>query len=146
MSRENVEIVRNVYEAWEPAWASGTEDLGELLALLDEALVTRRHAPWPDPGTWHGLQGFLDMSAEWTDTFDEFMMRGEEFIDAGDHVVVRVVGEGRGSGSGAPVTGTAWFVYGVRNGKLVTIDMYVTRDQALEAVGLSEQNARADSS
>jgi ketosteroid isomerase-like protein len=138
MSQENVEIVRKAYEAWEPAWGSGTNDLGALLALMDDALVCRRHAPAPDPGTWHGLQGFLDMSAELADIFDEFRLRAEEFIDAGDHVVVRVLVEGRGSGSGAPVTGTGWFVYGVRGGKIAAIDMYVTRDQALEAVGLSE--------
>jgi ketosteroid isomerase-like protein len=138
MSQENVEIVRKAYEAWEPAWGSGTNDLGALLALMDDDLVCRTHAPAPDPGTWHGIQGFLDMSAEWANTFDEFGLRAEEFIDAGDRVVVRVVIEGRGSGSGAPVTGTGWFVYGVRGGKLVTIDMYVTREQALEAVGPSE--------
>src|SRR6266516_577102 len=90
MSRENVEIVRKAFEAWEPAWGSGTNDLGTLLALMDDALVCRRHAPLPDPGTWHGLQGFLDMSTDWADLFDEFRMRGVEFVDAGDHVLVRV--------------------------------------------------------
>ncbi len=43
----------------------------------------------------------------------------------------------------APVTGTGWFVYGVRGGKLVTIDMFATRDQALEAVGSSEHGISA---
>jgi hypothetical protein len=105
---------------------------------MDEDVVCRTHAPAPDPGTWHGLQGFLDLGAEWADTFDQFGLRAEDFIDAGDRVVVRVVIEGRGSGSGAPVAGTAWNVYGVRQGKLVSIDIYVTREQALEAVGLSE--------
>ena len=63
-------------------------------------------------------------------------MKGEEFIDAGDHVVVRVTQEGRGGGSGVPVTGTFWFVYGLRDGRLVTWDMYATAEMALEAVGL----------
>ena len=78
------------------------------------------------------------MSADAAEAFDEFSLRGEEFIDAGDQVVVRVVSEGRGAGSGAPVTGTFWFVYGVRGGKLATIDMYATREEALEAAGLKE--------
>jgi ketosteroid isomerase-like protein len=138
MSQENMEVVREAYEAWEPAWGSGTNDLGELLALMDIALVCRRHAPAPDPGTWHGLQGFLDMSAEWADTFDEFRLKAEEFVDAGDQVVVRVVVKGRGTGSGVPVTGTGWVVYGVRSGKIAAIDIYVARDQALAAAGLSE--------
>jgi hypothetical protein len=38
-----------------------------------------------------------------------------------------------------------WFVLGVGDGKVVTLDMYATRDEALEAVGLSEQDAHADS-
>jgi hypothetical protein len=78
------------------------------------------------------------MSAEVADIFDEFRLRADEFTDAGDRVVVRVVLEGRGTGSGAPVTATGWFVYGVRGSKLVTIDMYVTHEQALESAGLSE--------
>jgi len=107
------------------------------LALVDDALVTRRLEPMPDPGIWHGPEGMLDVAAEWIDTFDEFTMKGEEFIDAGDHVVVRVTQEGRGGGSGVPVTGTFWFVFGMRDRKVVTFDMYATREQALEAVGLS---------
>jgi ketosteroid isomerase-like protein len=87
--------------------------------------------------------GFLETSADAADIFDEFTMRGEEFTDAGDHVIVRVALEGRGSGSGAPVTGTGWFVYGVRGGKLITIDMYATRDQALKAVGPSDHGISA---
>jgi ketosteroid isomerase-like protein len=65
-------------------------------------------------------------------------MRGEQFIDAGDQVIVRVAQEGRGDDSGVPVTGTFWFVLGVRDRKVITFDMYATRAEALEAAGLSE--------
>jgi ketosteroid isomerase-like protein len=132
MSQESVEVVRQWWEAWE------AEDLGRGLALMDDRLVTRRLAPMPDPGTWHGPEGLLDVAAEWVDTFDEFAMTGEDFIDAGDHVVVRVEQEGRGSDSRVPVTATFWFVYGVRNGRVVTLDMYSARAEALAAIGLRE--------
>jgi ketosteroid isomerase-like protein len=138
MSQENVETVRRGFDVWEAAWDSGADDLGPLLAIFDDDLVTRRLAPMPDPGTWHGLEGLLVVLTEWIDTFDEFTMKGDEFIDAGDQVVVRVAQEGRGDDSGVPVTGTFWFVLGVGDGKVVTLDMYATRDEALEAVGLSE--------
>jgi ketosteroid isomerase-like protein len=138
MSQEDVEIVRQGFEVWEAAWNSGTEDLAALLALFDDDLVTRRLAPMPDPGVWHGLEGMLAVVAEWTDTFDEFTMKGEQFIDAGDQVIVRVAQEGRGDDSGVPVTGTFWFVLGVRDRKVITFDMYATRADALEAAGLSE--------
>ena len=60
MSQENVELVRAAYKAWEPAWASGGEgDLSELLAFLDEDLVSRSHMG-PNQDTWRGeIDGFL---------------------------------------------------------------------------------------
>ena len=132
MSQENVEVVRRGFEAWEAG------DLSGLLALMDDDLVTRRLAPMPDPGTWYGPEGLLEVAAEWMEAFDEFTMKAEELIDAGDDVVVRMAQGGRGGGSGAPVTGTFWFVYGLRDGKVIALDMYATRGQALEAVGLKK--------
>jgi ketosteroid isomerase-like protein len=139
MSQENVEIVRQGFDRWEAAWTSGTDDLGALLTIFDVDLVTRRLAPMPDPGEWHGLEGMLAVLTEWTDAFDEFTMRGEEYIDAGDQVIVRIAQKGRGDDSGVPVTGTFWFVLGVRNQKVVTLDMYATREEALEATGLKDR-------
>jgi ketosteroid isomerase-like protein len=138
MSRENVEIVRQGFDVWEAAWRSGADDLGALLAIFDDDVVTRRLAPMPDPGTWHGVEGMLGVLTEWTDTFDDFTMSGEEYIDAGDQVIVRVAQEGRGDDSGVPVTGMFWFVLGVRDRKVVSLDMYATREESLEAAGLSE--------
>jgi ketosteroid isomerase-like protein len=138
VSAENVEIVRRAFDAWDADWISGADDFGGLLAVFDDELVTRRLAPMPDPGTWYGRDGMLAVLADWLDTFVEFTMSGEEFIDAGNHVVVRVAQHGRGDGSSVPVAGTFWFVLGVREGKVATFDMYAAREQALEAAGLSE--------
>jgi ketosteroid isomerase-like protein len=131
MSQENVEIVRRGFDAWEAG------DLPALIALLDDDMVTRRHPPAP-PGTWHGPEGAIEAAADWVEMFDQFTMKAEDYIDGGEHVVVRVAQEGRGTDSGVPVTATFWFVYGVRNGKLVTLDMHASRQEALEAAGLSE--------
>jgi ketosteroid isomerase-like protein len=132
MSQENVEIVRRAFEAWSAG------DVAAAFAAIDADVVARRLAPMPDPGTWHGHQGLLDVVADWMRTFEEFKMTGEEFIDAGDHVVVRVAQQARGAGSGVPVTATFWFVHWVRDGKMVTFDMYAARSQAFEAASLSE--------
>ena len=137
MSQENVEIVRAAFEAWEPAWRSGADDLSGLLAFLDDDLVCRFHMG-PGSDTRHGIEGFLDLTSEWLEVFDDFTLSGEEFIDARDHVVVRLAQEGRVGASDTVVTGTFWVLYGVRGGKLATIDMYATREEALEAAGLSE--------
>ena len=132
MSRENVEVVRQAFAAW----AAG--DLEGLVASLDEELVTRRHTPMPDPGTWHGRAGVLDLVAEWVENFDDFTMEAEEFIDADDHVVVRTLQGGSGTSGGVQVTGVVWFVFGLRGGRVITLDIFAAREQALEAVGLRE--------
>ena len=57
MSHANVETVRQAFEAWNAAWVSGADNFGELVALVDDDLVTRRLAPMPDPGTWESRDG-----------------------------------------------------------------------------------------
>ena len=128
MSQENVEVMRQVFAAWK------ADDLEGFLAYTDEELVTRRHLPMPDPGTWYGRAGALDLVVEWLQSFDDFTISAEEYIDApGDHVVVRTLQGGRGTGGGVPVTGTVWFVCGLRSGRMVSWDIYGVRSQALEA-------------
>ncbi|HEV2010946.1 MAG TPA: nuclear transport factor 2 family protein [Candidatus Limnocylindria bacterium] len=132
MSHENVNVVRRFFEHF----AAG--EFEEALALFDDDLVTRRHAPLPDPGTWHGREGLRAAATSWMGVFGEYSMKAEEFIDAGERVVVRVLEEGRGTGSGVFVGGTFWHVYGLRDRKVVTMDWYTTDRQALESVGLRE--------
>jgi ketosteroid isomerase-like protein len=71
----------------------------------------------------------------------------EELIDAGDHVISVVTSRGRGRASGVEVewAGNAG-VWTIRNGKVVRVVWFSSRKDALEAVGLSEQDAHADSS
>jgi ketosteroid isomerase-like protein len=129
MSHENVKVVRRIFEHWE------TGDFRGALALFDDGLVTRRVAPMPDPESWHGHQGLRDCSVAWFENFGTYSVSAEEFIDAGEHVVVRVREEGRGIASGASVVATFPHVFGLCDGKVVTLDFYATEQEALDAVG-----------
>ena len=60
-------------------------------------------------------------------------------------MLVSLTNRGRGKQSGANVSWHVWQVGTVRDGKLVRAQGFTSRDEALEAVGLSEQDARADS-
>jgi ketosteroid isomerase-like protein len=62
----------------------------------------------------------------------------EEFIDAGDQVVVRNQQTARGDSSGVPIEMDFWFVHTVRQGKIVRVDMFVNEREALKAAGLLE--------
>jgi ketosteroid isomerase-like protein len=135
MSQENVEIVRGQFEAWTRG------DLAAVVERIDENAVVR---PIIGP-EWRGPQGFLEMAADWVEGFDEFTVTAEEFIDARDEVVVRVHQEARGASTGVPVQVTFWWVYSLKDGKVIRLVMFEDREPALKAAEMSEQDAHADS-
>jgi ketosteroid isomerase-like protein len=73
---------------------------------------------------------------------DSFEVLGD-FIDAADRIVVRFnwSGVGHGPQSNIEVTG----VYTVRKGKIVSVEHFWDHAEALETLGLSEQDAHPDS-
>ena len=129
MSDQNVEVVRRGFAAWEQG------DLTAFLELMDPGVVCRRLPPLLS-GTWHGPEGALELAAEWIEGFDHFSMLAEEYVDAGDQVIVRVAHRGTGSGSGVPVEARFWFVYTVSDGKVTGVDIYAGERQARDAAGL----------
>ena len=130
MSQENVEIVRRVWETWERG------DLTGWLELMSDDLVTRRVGL--DNATFHGKEGFLEQASEWSEGFAEWSVAAEEFIDAGDQVVVRNRQAARGEASGVPIEMDFWFVHTVSQDKIVQVDMFVNEREAFEAAGLLE--------
>ena len=70
----------------------------------------------------------------------------KELIDAGDKVLALVRVIGRGQASGVEVEAYTWSMWTFRDGKPVEWTYFGDdRASALEAVGLSEQDAHADS-
>jgi ketosteroid isomerase-like protein len=132
MSRENVEIVRRGHEAFERG------DLTVALDSLDPEIVSYVAPPLPDPSEYRGREGFLQMFANWTEGFDDYVQHAEEYVEAGDHVIVRVYQRGTGTASGVPVERAFWFLHTLRDGRLVRMGVYDTKEQALEAAGLRE--------
>jgi ketosteroid isomerase-like protein len=71
-------------------------------------------------------------------------MEPHEFIEAGDLVVMHSTMHVKGRG-GIEVVSRAASVWTIRNGAIERISMYQEKEEALEAVELSEQDAQADS-
>jgi ketosteroid isomerase-like protein len=137
MSQENVEIVKAAIDAlnnqdWEALFrdvASGAE-------------VDMSRAVGPISGVFklHQFRQTLEQFAEnW-----EFL-RGEphEFIETGDLVVVPWTLHGRGR-EGIEVTASPTWVWTIRDGAVQGLVMYQEREDALEALGLSERDAHGD--
>jgi ketosteroid isomerase-like protein len=70
--------------------------------------------------------------------FDDPRVEIHELLDAGDHVVASLTAKGRGRQSGVEVDWKVWQVWTVRDGKTIRGQGYGSKQEALEAVGLSE--------
>ncbi len=133
MSQENVEFVRSGWEAYERG------DLSAALETFSPDLVTYVAPPIPLAGTYRGPEGFLQLTLDWAEGFDELVATAEEYIDTpGDQVVTRVRHRASGAESGVPVETDVWYVWTVRDGKTVRADIFNDRSEALEAAGLRE--------
>jgi ketosteroid isomerase-like protein len=143
MSQENVEIVRRLYAQDGPfALPLSPDDERALLDRLfrefyDERLEVRMPADYPEGEQVHrGREGMTGLIAMLRETWTEFRFEPERFIDAGDRVAVfiRVVAEGGASGvATGRETAHIWLV---RDGRLSSIQIYLDRSQAVEAIGL----------
>ena len=139
MSRENVEIGKAAFDAWNRG------DLEAVLEHLDPGLEWEEN---PDvyPGLdrmYRGHDGFLKRQRDAFDVWEWFKAEGEEFIDAGEHVIVSLHLRGKGRHSGIEVEMQVYDVFKFRDGKVIQHRLYATRGEALESVGLSEQDSRA---
>ena len=135
MSRENVEIVRRVYEA------AARRDAASVLALYDPnvELDNSRLAigGLMGGGVYHGHEGLRSFFLEWHESWDDVEYDYEELLDAGDGQVISfVTTRGRGRTSGAEVQIAHALVWTVRDGKVVRVMWFSSRQEALEAVGL----------
>ena len=141
MSQENVEIVRSVYES------SLRSDWDTMSELVDPEFEFRGTVGGLEEGRIaHGAQEFREIfEKEDLDAWDERRFEPEDFIDAGDRVVVLQHEYRRGRGSGVEIETETAVVFEVRGGRVVRIQGYMDPVSALEAVGLSEQDAHADS-
>jgi ketosteroid isomerase-like protein len=94
MSQENVEIARSIFEALN----RGDRERGIELAHPEVVLDATRNVF--NPKTYVGHEGLRQWLADTDDVWEGMHTEQNEFIDAGDRVVVigRLVGKGKGSG------------------------------------------------
>jgi ketosteroid isomerase-like protein len=129
MSQQNVEIVRRALEAYRDG------DFEGALALGHPNIVSTRVDP--DGAVYHGHDGLRRLMADWVEGFEEWSYRAQEYIDAGDIVVVHIRQWGRGVGSGAPVEADNWLVYALEDGLITRVHIYSDRAQAYAAAGVT---------
>ena len=134
MSQENVAVV----EAALTAYARGGIDaLAEY--WTDDIDHRAIEGALDDPGPMQGKEAVRAYYQDWADTFDQLTVEPIEMIDAGEDQVVSVSQlRGRAKQSGIETNLTYAVLTTIRDGKIARGREYSTREEALEAAGLSE--------
>ena len=141
MSHENLEIVRehfaNTNARRFDAALRAYDPHVELMVSEDVAV---------DPGVYRGVDAVGEWFGGWFRTFDSnYRMELLELLPANDAAVAAVGHRGVGRRSGVEVTTRYYNVYWIRESLIVRLAIFRERSEALEAAGLSEQGAHADS-
>jgi ketosteroid isomerase-like protein len=140
MSKENVELVRRAVDAF------NARDLDVSLALMDDDVEVIPRAVSMEGGSHY--QGHDGVRRWWKDllgVFPDFTIEVVEVRDLGDLTLATMRLRGHGAGSDTPTEETIWQVARWRRGTCVSWRTFSNWGEALEAAGLSEQDAHADS-
>lgn len=126
MSRENVDVIREIYDAF------GRGDVPTMLDQMDQSIEWKEaenfiYADYrPYPGPQAIVEGvFMRLRAEW----EGFTVTPEEWLDAGNHVMVLGTYTGMHKTTGREVRAQFAHVWGVKSGRVVRFQQYTDTKQ-----------------
>jgi ketosteroid isomerase-like protein len=131
MSGENIEVVRRAYQVFD-------HDLEALLLLLDPAVEWVSPPESIEPGVHRGHDGVREAFASTAMAWDEPTHQAEEFVDAGDKVLVTVTYSGRGRGSRMQARRTEFHLWTVNGGAVTRFEWFYEERKALKAAWLEK--------
>jgi ketosteroid isomerase-like protein len=131
MSRENVEVVRRMYEAFQGG------DSATVNACFDPEVVVDARVR-VDGAMGRGLEALGSIIGEWIAAFDGWHEDIEELRGIGDRVVAIATQRGRSKATGIDVETRYAIVYDIGGGRITRMTLYRTPEEGTEAAGLSE--------
>jgi ketosteroid isomerase-like protein len=136
VSEENVDVVRRLYDA-----AARRDDVTPFEVYAEDIVFdisnSRRAALALRP-IYHGHEGVRQYWRETTSAFGKIDFEVGELIDAGNQVLAVIREREVGRASGAPVETTHLAVFTLSDGKIIQMQVFDDRQQALKAAGLAE--------
>jgi ketosteroid isomerase-like protein len=130
---EKPEVALRSYQAFNRG------ELDDALAVFDPEIVWHTYlVPGPGGGTYHGHEGVRELWADARNIFGDFRNEPERLIAAADRLVVLVRICGWGKESGIAVEAKIAHIHTFRNGKVVRVDSYENREDALRELGMIE--------
>jgi ketosteroid isomerase-like protein len=132
MSRENVEVVRAIYDAYDRGDYEAAFEYFHMDIEWFESPET------PGAGVYRGHEGVRESLGRWIGAWDDYHFELRELTNVGDCVLAEGWQRGRGRGSGVEVSEEIFTVWTLQARKVVRVAWFRTRAGALEAVGLAE--------
>ena len=133
MSQEDIERLRRGFEHF----AATGEFLAENVHA-DFVWDMSTFRGWPEQQTYLGIEGARQFNTEWAGAWDDWEIEAEDYIDAGERIVVVLRQRGRSKATGVPVDMRLGQVWTLQDGQGIRMQMYASPEEALEAAGLSE--------
>ncbi len=131
MSQENVALIRDLYEAF------GRGDVPSVLGQMDQGIEWREaeNFIYADRNPYVGPQAILEgvfmrLGTEW----EGFTVTPEEWLDAGNHIVVLGIYSGTHKETGREVRAQFAHVWGVHGGRVVRFQQYTDTKQFADVV------------
>jgi ketosteroid isomerase-like protein len=135
MSQENVEIVRRLLDAFNRQDPAAVAELWDVAGEWRPAFTG---GGLLEGVSFRGRQGAIEYVELQSETWKRVVADPVEIHDLGDDVLVEVHVQAVGRASGTPVDRVTWNVFHVRGGKVASGTVYLTKEDALKAVGLAE--------
>jgi ketosteroid isomerase-like protein len=134
MSQENVEVVRRAVEAFNEGGMSSRATLD----FFDVAAVFEEPPEQPGASTAHGRESLERMFTQFDEAWEEHLSTPDEIrpIDA-ERVLMFSVDRFRGRDK-LEVTQPSATIFTLRDGKIVRMQSFWERENALKALGLQE--------
>jgi ketosteroid isomerase-like protein len=130
---------QNVARVLEGAEAFERGDVPAFLEFLDPEVEIYSTPELANPGTFRGREGYIRWSSEWFDAWDDFRVEIEAVQAVGErHVVAAVRQLGRGKGSGIEVEMRAAYMWELRSGRAVRLQLHPNWEEALVAARAGE--------
>jgi ketosteroid isomerase-like protein len=123
----DIEVVQQAYEAWFRGDEAG------MMALVHPEIVVTQIPEQVDTRPYHGYDGLRAVMADWVGTWDDYSIEMLGTRQVGHGVVTALHQSGRGKGSGVAMNADTWFVWHLKEGKLIRWQMFSTEHQALAA-------------
>jgi ketosteroid isomerase-like protein len=137
LSAENVDIVRAMYEV-----ANASDRLEANFEVLAPDVEFHVSGAFPDlDPVYRGHEGVKALNEALNEPWATLSLVPEKFIDTGPRVLVLSQFRARGR-DGMDMSREVANLWTLRDGQIVRMDAFGDRKSALEAVGLSEEDAQ----